>query len=205
MKKFISILLCFSLSLLSMPFAFAANESIDPYAELKESVYNQLKAQNALGHYEFHIAALIPEESSIYASQAQRWYAPSGGVLSYQYDLKYQLDEGYVQNVVTFCDKEDTLKLMAGEFGTIKSVVLAVLGVVPEYIFSKLLLSAGIAQAYLDAYARKDIEDAGGYGKCSVIYDSISGGTSTVIAGWHTYPYAELNYSSAYDVSFEAA
>ena len=59
MKKFISILLCFSLSLLSMPFAFAANESIDPYAELKESVYNQLKAQNALGHYEFHIAYML--------------------------------------------------------------------------------------------------------------------------------------------------
>ena len=94
---------------------------------------------------------------------------------------------------------------MAGNFGTIRAVIIGVLGFVPEYVFSKLLAAAGLASAYQDYYARKSVEEAGGYARCSVIYDSISGGTSTVISGWDTRPYAELDYSSAYDVRFEPA
>lgn len=50
---------------MTIPFVmttFAVKAEDDPYADIKASIYRQLKEQNALQHYELHVAALIPHE-----------------------------------------------------------------------------------------------------------------------------------------------
>lgn len=41
-------------------------------------------------------------------------------------------------------------------------------------------------QAANDRLTRSYIDDAGGYGKISAVYDSISGESSVVVVGWDT-------------------
>ncbi|BAK99923.1 hypothetical protein OBV_27250 [Oscillibacter valericigenes Sjm18-20] len=45
-------------------------------------------------------------------------------------------------------------------------------------------------------------DDVNRYSKLSVVYDSISGGSSKVLLGWDTHPFVSLNWPGAYNVSF---
>ena len=203
---FLAMVMCMTMS--APAFAVETMVEDDPYAELKASIYRQLEAQNALHHYEIHVAALIPQESNVapMSVTAGPWNAPDGGVLTYSYDWTYRDESGYVENEISYMDKNATLAYQAGEYGTWSALLFAVLGVAAgDTIFNPILGAMSIGDAGQTVASRLSIDAADGYGKVSVAYDSISGAESEVAVGWDTYPTVTLNWSSAYDISFQYA
>lgn len=187
-----------------------------PYAELKTSIYQQLKAQNKLDHFELQLAALLPQENKTTRASrnTQSWYAPNGGELCYMYDYTYRGEKGYVAASATYMAPNDTNAYLANDFGTVGSLVSGVTGIAVDQISKKIdmfeflgdispyfttLSIVGLAQ---NALERKSIDDADGYSKLCVVYDSISDEYSKVIVGWDTHPYVTLDWPSAYNVSF---
>lgn len=215
-KKFISLVLSCAIVLsLCIP-AFAAETDpvfTGPYADLKTSIYQQLKAQNKLDHFELQLAALLPQEASTQSTSrtTRNWNAPNGGLLSYTYDWTYRGETGYVQSCTTYMNKADTTAYLDGYGDVYADLLEQVLGVKKELLSKELsYVNALIFITKLATYAQRAlsksaIADANGYGKVSVVYDSISGGTSTVAYGWDTYPLVKLDWPDAYDVSFKFA
>ena len=215
-KKFISLVLSCAIVLsLCIP-AFAAETDpvfTGPYADLKTSIYRQLKAQNKLDHFELQLAALLPQEASTQSTSrtTRNWNAPNGGLLTYTYDWTYRGETGYVQSCTTYMNKAYTTAYMDGfgdDFGDLIEKVIkikkALQGKVLDHIEAAILI-AQLIQPAERFFSRNAIADANGYGKVSVVYDSISGGTSTVAYGWDTYPLVKLDWPDAYDVSFKFA
>lgn len=177
-----------------------------PYAELKTSIYRQLEAQNKLEHFDLQLAAIIPQElgTSAKSRSATTWNAPNGGVLCYTYDWTYRDEDGYVENVTTYMTPSVTNAYLADDFGTLYALIAGVVsnGLSGLSTISPFITTVGIIGLAEDWLVKQSINNADRYGKLSVVYDSISGGTSTVLVGWDTHPTASLNWPSAYDVSF---
>lgn len=188
-----------------------------PYAELKTSIYQQLKAQHKLEHFELQLAALLPQENNtVRASRnTQSWYAPNGGVLCYMYDYTYRGENGYVATSTTYMAPTNTNAYLANDYGTVGSLISSITGIAVGKLATSIAMFeflggitpfftavsiAGLAQA---ALVRKSIEDANRYSKLCVVYDSISGGYSKVLIGWDTHPTVTLDWPSAYNVSFD--
>lgn len=206
-KKLLSVMLSLAVFTTCVPAAFAMQaQPDDPYAELKEAIYRQLEAQGALQHYELHLAALIPQEDGIspMSTSSRSWRAPNGGILCYTYDWTYRNEKGYVDSVQTYLDYAATTDLLNGELNTVDNLLslfypnpldgIPILGQFWDII--------GYTNFAMNMMARNSINQAGGYARISTVYDSISGGSSTTIVGWESYPTATLNRDDAYNVTF---
>lgn len=214
-KKFISLVLsCAMVLSLCIP-AFAAETDpvfTGPYADLKTSIYQQLKAQNKLDHFELQLAAVLPQEVSTQSTSrvTRSWNAPKGGVLCYTYDWTYRGESGYVAVSATYMDPNASNAYFAGAYGTVGALIEAiagpVIGKIPMLQFmgdlSPIFITIGIAQAIQDLAVREHVRAAGGYGRLSVVYDSISGGESVVLLGWNDHPTITLDWDGAYNISF---
>lgn len=214
-KKFISLVLSCTIVLsLCIPAFAAENDPVftGPYADLKTSIYRQLKAQNKLDHFELQLAALLPQEASTQSTSrvTRSWNAPKGGVLCYTYDWTYRGESGYVAVSATYMDPNASNAYFGGSYGTVGALIEAIAGVAVDNIpmfafmgsFGKFFAAIGIAQAAQDLASRKSVESAGGYGRLSVVYDSISGGESVVLLGWSDHPTVTLDWDGAYNISF---
>jgi hypothetical protein len=218
-KKIMSLALALVMCLtLAVP-AFAVESDpvfTGPYAELKTSIYQQLKAQHKLEHFELQLAALLPQENKTTraVSSTQSWYAPNGGELCYMYDYTYRGENGYVATSTTYMAPTDTNACLANKYGTVGSVISAATGIAVGKLSKKIAMFeflGDITPAFTtlsvigilnDRLVRKSIDDADRYSKLCVVYDSISGGYSKVLVGWDTHPTVTLNWPSAYNVSF---
>ena len=142
-KKFISLVLSCAIVLsLCIP-AFAAETDpvfTGPYADLKTSIYRQLKAQNKLDHFELQLAALLPQETSTQSTSrtTRNWNAPNGGLLSYTYDWTYRGETGYVQSCTTYMNKADTTAYLDGYGDVYADLLEQVLGVKKELLSKEL-------------------------------------------------------------------
>lgn len=188
-----------------------------PYADIKATVYHQLKEQGMLEHFELQLAALIPQESETASPYryTNSWNAPNGGVLCYTYDWTYRGEDGYVACCRIYMDQNDTNAYLAGDFGSVGDLISAVadIGVstlaskIPMFSFlgtlSSIFAAAEVVSLLEDIIARNSINNADGYAKLSVVYDSISGGYSKVLLGWDTHPTVTLDWPDAYNVSFD--
>lgn len=199
-------LLSFSLCLVSIislsPTAFAQSASVDPYVELRLSIYRQLEAQGTLYLYEHFENMFIPQNTTAITRNTQNWYAPNGGVLHYKYDWTYRDESGYVESTATYMDINTTNQYLADQFSTLKELLSFIFGAIIKNDTLQLLIAIyGGCTLIEDIYSRESIRKAGGYGRVGVVYDSISGVTSTVVVGWETYPMVTLNCDSAYNIS----
>lgn len=216
---FLAVVMCMTMS---VP-AFAVESDpvfTGPYAELKTSIYQQLKAQNKLEHFELHLAALNLEESetaSVYSTSEDLgpWNAPSGGVLCYTYDWTYRGEDGYVANTITYMTPNETYAYLADDYGTLGKLISAITGIAVGELAEKIEMFAflkditpifvtldiiGLAE---DVFVRASIDNADDYSKLSVVYDSISGQETKVLIGWDTHPTVTLNRTDAKHVSFD--
>lgn len=218
-KRALAFVLCVVMCLtLAIPAVAVESDPVftGPYAELKASIYQQLKAQNKLEHFELHLAALIPQENETASVRryTKSWNAPNGGELCYTYDWTYRNEKGYVANSTTYMAPEETNDYLANKFGTIGELITAVTGIAVGQLTEKISMFAflgditpfftviSIAGLAENALVRKSIEDANRYSKLSVVYDSISEGSSNVLIGWDTHPTVTLDWPDAYNVSF---
>lgn len=217
-KKLLSFIMCIVLCLgYSLPSFAAESDPVftGPYAEIKASIYQQLKAQGKLEHFELQVAALIPDDNEIVSTyrEAESWVAPNGGVLTYTYDWTYRGEDGYVANCVTHMTPSQTNEYLGGSFGNIGALIkeLTGLGVsqlsrIPMFEFlagiTPVFATFSIIDGINDTLVRASIDNADGYGKVSVVYDSISDGYSKVICGWDTHAIVTLDYPGAYYVDF---
>lgn len=214
-KKFISLVLSCAIVLsLCIP-AFASETDpvfTGPYADLKTSIYRQLKAQNKLDHFELQLAALLPQEASTQSTSrvTRSWNAPKGGVLCYTYDWTYRGESGYVAVSATYMDPNASNAYFAGAYGTVGALIEALAGIVVDKIpmfayleeFGILFAIISVAPAAENLTYRENVRAAGGYGRLSVVYDSISGGESVVLLGWNDHPTVTLDWDGAYNISF---
>lgn len=230
-KKIIAILLVMTLCMtMCIPsFASESDSVSDPvftgsYAELKASVYQQLKEQDKLEHFELHLEALgIGEtETAMDNSRSvnsQSWNAPNGGVLSYTYDWTYRGESGYATNVISYMTPAMTDAYRLGDYHSLGEMIVGITG----YVYSQLqkqipalkslfTINPGIYGAFIaidianlieGAISESYINQADGYGKLSAVYDSISDASSKVLVGWDSHPTVTLNRSDAYNVSFD--
>ena len=191
-----------------------------PYAELKASVYQQLKAQNKLEHFELHLAALNlveDETASVYSTSADAmtWNAPNGGVLTYAYDWTYRGESGYVATTTTYMNVAQTNAYRSNKHESLFKLIEAVTGIAIDKLAEKISLFESMKKEVLaiystlniiglaeDALVEASINDADGYSKLSAVYDSISDGYSKVLIGWDTHPTVTLDWPDAYNVSF---
>lgn len=206
-KRLISIIVVVSVAMTFVTNGTAV-DVVDPYAEIKAAIYQQLKAQNALHHYEIHVAEIVPDNSKVMLANAatQSWNAPNGGALKYKYDWTYRDEEGYVYTETSYLDENGTDKLLAEEFGTWAELVGFGIGVATaKHWISPLVSGLSLLGIIEDIAIRTSIDNAGGYARVSVVYDSISCTTSTVTIGWDTHPTIFLVRGDAYDIEFEYA
>lgn len=203
MKKLFSFVLSVIMLVTMLPINAMGTEINDPYADLRESIYIQLDAQDALHLYDHFITILVPDSQTNARSTNTTWTAPNSGVLSYTYDYTYRGEDGYVNSIICYMDINDANAYLAGEYFSHGDVVMLLLGYIPGYV-SGLISLMGAVSIGERALARSSIDNAGGYGKLASVYDSISGTSTSVIVGWDNYPTVSLNNSSAYNIHFEA-
>lgn len=222
-KKILSLFLCLAMCLpLSVPAFAAESEPVftGPYAEMKTSIYRQLKAQDMLEHFDIYLSALIPSETETNSvSRASRtWTSSSGGVLCYNYDMTYHGDTGYAAVSISHMNVARTNEYLAGKFVDAGALISSLTGIAISKLSSKIAMfsflgsavtstftAISIIEAANDILAKESIEDADGYSMLTVAYDSISGKKSTILLGWDDHPTITLNQTSAYNVSFNYA
>lgn len=204
-KRMVAMVVCVAMFLACISVVAAAKVE-DPYADIKASIYQQLEMQNALHHYEIHVAELIPDESQIQLMNTnnQSWDAPNGGTLFYSYDWTYRGEDGYVDVESIYYDEAGTNKFLAGEYSVWRELVEFSIGQYLAYKLGNTIMAGVSVIGILEAgMVRSSIEAAGNHAKVSNVYDSISGTCSTVAIGWDSYSTVTLNRSDAYDVHFE--
>ncbi len=229
MKKRIMSILLVVVMCVTMCIPSFASESdpvfTGPYAELKTSIYQQLKEQDKLEHFDLHLAALGLEESKSTMNisrsvNSQSWNASGGGVLSYTYDWTYRGESGYVTNTITYMTPTMTDDYRLGDYSSLGELISEAAGVAFSSTTSRNIFPAlqrlynksislfneytafSIIGLMEDALVEQYVNNADGYGKLSAVYDSISDSRSKVLVGWDAHPTVTLSRSDAYDVKF---
>lgn len=165
---------------------------------IRETIYDQLKAQNALVMMEVYEQLIYPDvEMRVRAKYGQNvlaassdieyHYAPNGGMLEGLTPVPGFEPLEYIK--VGF-DKEDSDKFIDQYFDYTfrpSKVLSAILGVTPQLHLVGLGLLA--VTGYFDEKAKQAVRDAGGYAMIYTTYSPEFDTESAVILGWEDHPY----------------
>ena len=193
---FLALVMCMTMS---AP-AFAAET--DPYADLRESIYLQLEAQDALHLYDDFVEVLIPKTNNTRSMNGVVYStnAVNGGILHYCVDETYRGEDGTkIYNIQYLNEKASKDYIINAATPNWKDVVLHYLGKVPGF-FGTVFTMASESETFLESYGIADIISADYFGKIVSIYDPFSDVIASVATGWHDHCRVELNNSDAYDI-----
>lgn len=216
MKRLFAIILAFSFCLTLCTPAFAAERGdlrktiiteAKRYDKTYQAVYEQLAAQDALEMLDDFMSILSPNRAdAITANRGDDDEIPNikavyGGSVQYVYQSGYETKEVSVEcmdynNTYYYVLNPTTTSVSA------KSILLTILGYVP-YLSYALSLAQEI-QAIINQSARNDIYYAGGYGQITTIYNRTTQESSSVVTGWHSHPWINVDVYRPRDVQFTA-
>ena len=201
---FLALVMCMTMS------APALAVETDPYADLRESIYLQLEAQDALHLYDDFVKVLIPNEGislmaeTGYDDIVDSWPAEYGGVLHYTVDYTYRGEDGFKEYVISYMDYDNSYYYVLQETGfSFGDIIVGLLGEIPYYFGDAISFAASTGSGYISIHSSESITNAHGFAKVVTIYDSISDTDASVASGWEDHTTIILRDTSARDYRCE--